>query len=227
MNRSSFLGSAAIGASAVAVPGGMNFVERRADFDEAMFAGIVGRPAPYRLLWEAVAFAPGFLNNVKNALNGLQFGFGADPAQINSVVAGHGPSSVYTYTDYVWQKYRIGEYFAIKDPATNDAMLANTFLKKRAPASATEPDDASGVYQDTSVEALQSRGVTFLTCHTAVEEQAKGLVSRGFAPTGMAASDVAADILTHLIAGALVVPSMVAAIAVIQLRYKHAYLNVA
>jgi intracellular sulfur oxidation DsrE/DsrF family protein len=228
MNRSTFLGSTAIAATAAATPpGGFAFVERHTDFDEAAFTKIVGRPADYRLLWEAVAFAPTFLNNVKNALNGLQFGFDADPAQINSVVAGHGPSSVYTYSDYVWQKYRIGEYFAIKDSVSGDAMLSNTFLKKQAAPTATAPDDLKGIYQDTSVEALQARGVTFLTCHTAVEEQARGLVSRGFAPAGTDSSDVAADILTHLIPGAVVVPSMVATIAVIQLRHRYAYLNVA
>jgi intracellular sulfur oxidation DsrE/DsrF family protein len=230
MNRSTFLGSTAIGATTLATPpGGFPFVERHADFDEAAFTKIVGRPADYHLLWEAVALAPSFLNNVKNAINGLQFGFDADPAQIVSVVAGHGPSSVYTYSDYVWQKYRIGEYFGIKDPATNDVMIANTFLKKRATSSATasSPDDPSGFFQDTAIETLQARGVTFLTCHTAVEEQARGLVSRGFAPAGTDPLSVAADILTHLIPGAIVVPSMVATIAVIQLRYRYAYLNVA
>jgi intracellular sulfur oxidation DsrE/DsrF family protein len=230
MNRSTFLGSTAFAASAItAPPGGYPFVELHADFDEAAFTKIVGRPADYHLLWEAVAFAPSFLNNVKNALNGLQFGFNADPGQIVSVVAGHGPSSVYTYSDYVWQKYRIGEYFAIKDPATNDAMISNTFLKKRSTvsASSSDPNDPDGTYQDTAVETLQARGVTFLTCHTAVEEQARGLVTRGFAPAGSNPLDVAADILTHLIPGAVVVPSMVATIAVIQLRYRYAYLNVA
>jgi intracellular sulfur oxidation DsrE/DsrF family protein len=230
MNRSSFLGSTAIGATTLAMPpGGLLFVERRADFDEAAFTKAVGRPADYHLLWEAVAFAPSFLNNVKNALNGLQFGFEADPAQINSIVAGHGPSSVYTYSDYVWQKYRIGEYFGIKDPSTGNASIANAFLKARATASAnaSSPDDPNGFFQDTSVETLQARGVTFLTCHTAVEEQARGLVAKGFAPTGMDATNVAADILMHLVPGAVVVPSMVAAIAVVQLRYRYAYLNVA
>ena len=226
MNRISFLGSTAIGATAIAVPGGTTFVERKSDFDEANFSRIVGRPVDYRLLWEAVAFVPGFLNNVKNAVNGLQFGFGVDPAQIVSVVGGHGPSSMYTYSDYLWKTYRIGEYFAIKDAASGETMASNTFLKKRATSTSTDPDDADGAYQDTSVEALQARGVTFMTCHTAVEEQARGLVKRGFAPAGMTASDVAADMLTHLIPGALVVPSMVATIAVIQLRYRYAYLNV-
>ncbi len=70
-------------------------------------------------------------------------------------------------------------------------------------------------------------GAIFLTCHTAVEEQARGIVKKGFAPSGMTASDVAADILMHLIPSAVVVPSMVATIAVLQTKYKYAYLTIA
>ena len=88
-----------------------------------------------------------------------------------------------------------------------------------------EPDDDAGTYQDASIETLQRRGLIVLTCHTAVEEQARAIVKRGFAPAGMTASDVADDILTHLIAGALVVPSMVATIAVLQSRYGYTYLT--
>jgi hypothetical protein len=70
------------------------------------------------------------------------------------------------------------------------------------------------------------RGVLFLTCHTAVEEQARGLVKAGNAPSGMTASQVADDILTHLIPGAHVVPSMVATIAVLQQRFHYGYMTI-
>ncbi|MGZ3506045.1 MAG: hypothetical protein ACXVAW_15985, partial [Vulcanimicrobiaceae bacterium] len=86
-----------------------------------------------------------------------------------------------------------------------------------------DPDDPGGFYQDTSVPALRKRGAVFLACHTAIEEQARTLVKGGFAPAGMSAQDVANDILTHLVAGTVVVPSMVAAIAVLQIKHDHAY----
>jgi len=41
------------------------------------------------------------------------------------------------------------------------------------------------------------------------------------------ASDVADDILTHLVPGAVVVPAMVAAIAVLQHEYGYAYTTLA
>ncbi|MGH8163269.1 MAG: hypothetical protein ACREP1_02920, partial [Rhodanobacteraceae bacterium] len=95
MNRGSFLTASA--SLAALVPGGTQLVERKADFDEAAFARIVGRPADIRQLWEAVAFHPAMFNNVKNALNGLQFGFGYPANRISLAICGHGPSSVYTY----------------------------------------------------------------------------------------------------------------------------------
>jgi len=234
MNRSAFIAaSAAVAAASPAVaqesaknvPGGTHFVERKADFDGDAFAKIVGRDAQIRQLYEAVNFKPALLNNVKNSFNGLQFGFGYPADSIAIVLAEHGASSSYAYTDYVWQKYKIGELFEIKD-AAGAPVVSNVYLKRRSPADRNaDPDDDKGMYQDTSIEALQARGLIVLTCHTAVEEQARTIVKKGLAPAGMTASQVADDILTHLIPGALVVPSMVATIAVLQATYHYTYLT--
>lgn len=231
MNRSLFLTASAslaalagAGASAAqSVPGGTHLVERKSDFDAAAFAKAVDR-GEVRMLWEQVSFHPQVLANVKNALNGLQFGFGYPAAQIAMAMADHGPSSAYNYSDYVWSKYKIGEAFKLKDPSGNP-VTSNVYLK---PAKAIDksagPDSEDSLYQDASIETLQSRGVLFLACHTAVEEQSRALVKGGFAPSGMTPADVASDILTHLIPGALVVPSMVATIAVLQQKYRYGFI---
>lgn len=225
MNRGSFLTSSVSLASA-AIPGGSRLVETSADFDHAAFDRAVGKPARIRQLFEAVSFHPAFLNNVKNALNGLQFGFGYPPGAIAMVVAAHGPSSAYTYSQYVWKTYRIGDAFALKD-AGGAAVASNVFLAPaQPPKRSADPDDPAGFYQDVSIETLQQRGVVFLTCHTAVEEQARNLVKGGFAPAGSSPQSVADDILRHLIPGTHVVPAMVAAIAVLQQRYRYAYTTV-
>jgi intracellular sulfur oxidation DsrE/DsrF family protein len=225
MNRASFLSSATIAAAATSVPGGSNFVERRANFDAAAFARAVNKPADIRQVWEAVSFHPAIFNNMKNGLNGLRFGFGYRADRIGMVLAPHGPSSAYTYSDEVWQRYRIGEAFGLKDGA-GKTIDSNIFL--RPPTvflSTNDPDDPQSVFQDTSIATLQGRGVVVLTCHTAVEEQARAIVKNGFAPAGMDASAVADDILTHLIPGAVVVPAMIAAIAELQQRYHYTYLT--
>ncbi len=231
MKRTSFLtASAALVAAGTAsaqtsVPGGTHFVERKADFAIDEFAKIVGKPAQIRQLYESVAFKPAIFNNIKNSFNGLQFGFGYAASEIAIVMANHGPSASYGYGDYVWQKYRIGEFFNLKD-AAGAPVTSNLFLAKHAALDASaNPDDEKGMYQDASIEMLQQRGLVMLTCHTAAEEQARLLVKRGFAPAGMTAAQVADDILTHLIPGAVVVPSMVATIAVLQATYRYTYIS--
>jgi intracellular sulfur oxidation DsrE/DsrF family protein len=225
MNRKDFLAASAT--AAAVVPGGTHLVERHSDFDFQAFAQIVGRPAAIRQVVESVAFKPSTFGNVKNAFNGLEFGFGFPAGSIAVALAGHGPSAVYAYADSIWNKYRIGEFFKLSD-AAGAPVASNVFLQRRAPIDRrADPDDAAGMYQDASIEMLQQRGLIVLTCHTAVEEQARAIVSRGFAPASMSAAEVAGDILTHLIPGAVVVPSMVAAIAVLQATYHYTYLTLA
>jgi hypothetical protein len=231
VNRTSFLAASASlvaassgVASAESVPGGTHFVETKADFNEAEFRQIVGRPAQIRQVFEQIAFKPQALSNVKNALNGLVFGFGYSPSDVTIAFGPHGPSAALNYSDYVWDKYKLGDFFKVKDEQTGATIASNQWVKAKATADTKDgPDDPKGMYQDTSIEMLQKRGVIFLCCHTAVEEQARNLVKPGAPAAGANATEVANDILTHLIPGALVVPSMVATMAVLQSKYSYTY----
>ncbi len=230
MNRTGFLAASAslvaagtAPAQALGVPGGTHLVERKADFDARAWNAAVGRPAKIRQLWDAVAFKPVIWGNVKNAMNGLQFGFGYAPDEIAVAWCGHGPSAAYVYSDYIWSKYRIGAFFGIHG-ADGAILEKNVFYPAKSSYDRTaDPDDERGMYQDTSLAMLQRRGMVVNACHTAVEEQSRALVAKKFAPAGMTADDVAADILTHLVPGAMVVPSMVAAITVLQHVYHYTY----
>jgi intracellular sulfur oxidation DsrE/DsrF family protein len=234
MKRTTFLlssaslaaGAAGAALAAPSVPGGTQLVERLADFDETQFDRIVGRPARIRQVVEAVSFSPVTLNNVKNALNGLEFGYGYPAGGILVALANHGPSTAFGLADEMWAKYRLGEFWKIAD-ATGKALTANAFYpEKSAYDTSASPDDERGMYQDTSVQMLQRRGVIVLACHTAIEENARKLVAGNFAPSGATPEQVADDLLTHLVPGAIVVPSMVATIAVLQAQYHYTYLNV-
>ncbi|MBV9028023.1 MAG: hypothetical protein JO311_05360 [Candidatus Eremiobacteraeota bacterium] len=229
MNRGAFFASSAalahaMGVTPQAIPGGSNLVERADEFDLAAFTRVVDRPARIRQLYEAVAFHPAVLNNIKNSFNGLQFGFRYPAAAISIVFAPHGASAAYCYSDEIWRRYRIGEYLKLTD-SQGSPVTANTFVSQRARFDVdAAPDDEAGMYQDTSLETLQRRGLVVLTCHTAVQEHARALAARGFAPPGTSRRQIADDILTHLIPGAVVVPAMVAAIAVLQAAYRYTYL---
>ncbi len=92
-------------------------------------------------------------------------------------LAGHGPSAVYGYGDYVRSKYRVGEFFKLKDD-DGRPISTNVYLQARAPYDPAADPDEHGTYQDASI-----------------------------------------------IPGALVVPSMVATIAVLQSTYRYTYLT--
>lgn len=230
MNRTSFLTASAslvaasTGlASAQSVPGGSHLVERNADFNASQFKAIVGRPAKIRQVFEQISFKPQALLNIKNSLNGLEFGYGYSASDVTIAFAPHGPAAALNYSDYLWDKYKLGDFFAIKD-AQGATITSNGWVKaKAAVATNDSPDEASSMYQDASIEMLQKRGVIFLCCHTAVEEQARNLVKAGAPAAGANPTDVANDILTHLISGAVVVPSMVATMAVLQHEYNYTY----
>jgi intracellular sulfur oxidation DsrE/DsrF family protein len=204
---------------------GRHFVARNQDFDWEAFAAAIDVSAPVRHVWQAFAFRPQVFNNLKNVLNGLQFGYSYDPSDVRLVFAPHGPSSAYNYTDYIWRKYRIGDALNLCDPAGN-RIESNVFLTPKAGMTGSENlDDEMGAYQDTSIQRLQQRGVTFLSCATALQEQARIVHAAGFAPPGTSVDSIATDMLEHLIPNAVLVPSMVATVIVLQRRYGYTYLT--
>ncbi|HUY11307.1 MAG TPA: hypothetical protein VMV73_03500 [Candidatus Dormibacteraeota bacterium] len=235
MKRTTFLATSAsmialtptlVGA-AENVPGGTLLVERNKNFDERHFKAVLDRPAEIRQLWEILNPNPIVWNNVKNALNGLHFGFGYPENHIAMAFAAHGPASSFNFSDYVWAKYRIGEFFNIRNFEGAFATKNMNLVSQSHYDPSADPDSETGMYQDRSIQMLQRRGLVMLACHTAIEEQSRAFVMKGFAPKGMTGSQVADDILTHLIPGAIVVPSMVATIAVLQKRFGYTYTTLA
>ncbi len=137
----------------------------------------------------------------QESFNGLRFGFGIPERQIKIAAALHGPANLLNYDDYIWEKYRIGEWLKVTDPATGKPAVKNLFynsksgLKRESPARIQTIQDS--LYQDTSMQALQSRGAQFLSCHTALEEQVRVLISRS--KLSQSPEDVVKDMLAHTV----------------------------
>src|SRR5882762_1502235 len=85
----------------------------------------------------------------------------------------HGPANALNFNDYVWQKYHIGEWLKVQDPKTGQPAVRNPFFVSNAAPemhyATQDPNDENSLFQDTSIQALQLRGVQFLCCHTATE----------------------------------------------------------
>lgn len=204
-------------------------VYRPTDWNMSAFHALLKKPARIKQVYDVIPIGDGrFLNNIKNSLNGLHFGFGIPADAIQVVAALHGPSNLVNYDDYVWQKYKVGEFLKVEDPKTGAPAVRNIFYPSAAGTnlqySSNDPNDDGSVYQDKSVQGLQSRGVRFLSCHTATEEQARGLVKR--LNLSESPEQVVRDLQAHTVPGVLIVASMVAAVALLQTEGQYTYITV-
>jgi hypothetical protein len=195
----------------------------------ADFQKLVNNPARIKQVFDIVQIGEGkFLNNIKNSFNGLRFGFGIRERQIKIAAALHGPANLLNYDDYVWEKYQIGEGLKVTDPVTGKPAARNPFYNSKIglkqESADKNPNDLDSIYQDTSMQALQSRGAKFLSCHTALEEQVRALIARN--KLSQSPEGIVKDMLAHTVPGVMVVASMVAAIAILQAEGHYTYITV-
>lgn len=234
LTRRSFVSQAAAGLAALSMAGEAarsaeaQLVWKSAEWKLADFHKLLNDPASVKQLVNVTAIGDGkFLNGIKNSLNGLCYGFDIPKGNIKIVAALHGPANMVNYDDAIWSKYQIGEWLDVTDPETGKPALRNIFYPAKhaldAASFAKDPSDRDSVYQDTSVQALQARGVQFLSCHTATEEQARGLIEH--LKLSQSPEEIVRDMLAHTVPGVLVVASMVAAIALLQTHGHYSYLN--
>jgi hypothetical protein len=193
------------------------------------FQKLVDDRARIKQLFDIVQVGDGkFLNDIKNSFNALGFGFGIPEGQIKIAAGLHGPANLLNYDDYVWERYKIGEWLKVTDPATGAPAVKNLFYKSKGglkqESAVKDPDDLNSIYQDTSMQALQSRGAQFMSCHTALEEQVRVLISSN--KLSQSPEDTVKDMLAHTLPGVLVVASMVAAIALLQAEGRYTYITV-
>jgi hypothetical protein len=204
-------------------------VWKTSEWKLAEFQKLVNSPARIKQLYDIVQIGDGrFLNNIKNSFNGLRFGFGISEGQIKIAAALHGPANLLNYDDHIWEKYQIGEWLKVNDPATGKPAGKNLFYNSKIglkqESTAKTPDDLDSIYQDTSMQALQSRGAQFLSCHTALEEQVRVLIRRD--KLLQSPEHIVREMLAHTVPGVLVVASMVAAIALLQGEGHYTYITV-
>jgi hypothetical protein len=235
VTRRSLVSRAALGLTTLGLFGGVphaaeaQLVWKTSEWKFAEFQKLVNNPARIKQLYDIVQIGEGkFLNNVKNSFNGLRFGFGIPERQVKIAAALHGPANMLNYDDYIWEKYQLGEWLKVTDPATGKPAVKNLFYTSKIglkqESAAKNPGDRDSIYQDTSMQALQSRGAQFLSCHTALEEQVRVLIHRN--RLSQSPKDIVKDMLTHIVPGVLVVASMVAAIALLQAEGHYTYITV-
>ena len=227
LNRRSFVGAgiAALGALGLTLPPAeAQLIYKHSDWKSAAFDKLLKHPARAKQVYDIRPIGDGkFLNNIKNSLNGFHLGFGIPAEEIKVVSAMHGPSNMLNFDDSMWAKYRIGEWLGVNDPKTGKPATRNPYFPKNDDGS-TSLDDPKSTFQDTSIEALQGRGVQFLSCHTASEEQAHAYVSQHSLKTSP--EEMVKDLQAHTLPGVLIVPAMVAAVSLLQSDGRFTYITV-
>jgi hypothetical protein len=227
------MSGAAAGVTALGVFGGLpreadaQLVWQTSEWKLAEFEKLVKDPARIKQVYDVVQIGDGkFLNNIKNSLNGLRFGFGVPEQQIKIAAALHGPANMLNYDDFIWKKYQIGAWLKVTDPMTGEPAVRNLFYPSTLTgksAASNDPDDRNSLLQDTSIATLQSRGVQFLSCHTATEEQSRALIKHN--NLTQQPEEIVHEMLAHTLPGVLVVASMVAAVALLQAEGRYTYIT--
>ena len=198
-------------------------VYNKSDWKMAQFETLLRDRATVKQVYDIRQIGEGkFLNNIKNSLNGLQFGFGVARKEIKVVAALHGPPNMLNFNDDAWLKYRLGEFLQVNDPMTGSPAVRNIYFPGKG-FKETDLDAEQSLLQDTSIETLQSRGVTFLSCHTATEEQVRILVKQRALKEPV--EDIVNDLQSHALPNVMIVPAMVAAICMLQSEGRFTYIT--
>jgi hypothetical protein len=124
------------------------------------------------------------------------------PDDVNVLVGISHKSFPLNAADALWEKYRLGEIWNIKDASTGKAAVRNIFLG--------EATGGAGA----SVRALQARGVVFWQCNFALGSVAAELAAK----TGGKTPDIRTDLLAGLVPGVRLVPAHTWAIGFVQER---------
>ena len=128
----------------------------------------------------------------KNYLDAYTGPYGMRPEHVNAVIGVHGGALGIGLNDAAWAKFALGQKSSVADPSTQQPAVRNIF--------------ATG--GDYSVASLQSRGVLFLVCETAL-----GIASRAWAASVSQTPEATlAELKASLLPGVQTVPAMVVAL---------------
>jgi hypothetical protein len=237
LTRRSFVSKALTGIGALGIalrfnrPAEAQLVWSTSQWNIASFEGLLHEKARVKQLFDITQVEDGAsLAKVKNSLNGLHYGFGVSVDQIRIICGMHGPANLLCYDDYVWEKYKIGAWLKMNDPHTGQFAVRNPYYFSKFTeddahiTTRTDPSAEASPLQDASMQGLARRGVGFLSCHTALEEQVRQLIKHF--NLSQAPETIARDMLAHTVPDVLVVASMVSAIALLQCEGQYSYVTV-
>jgi hypothetical protein len=186
----------------------------------AATAGVapIGRTAPWDLAWidglkgkhrQVFDFGSRDLGEngnplrvPRNYLNAFREVYGLEGADLNTIIGITSPAFPMNATDPIWEKYKLGERWKIKDPLTDQWSVRNIFLAE-SPAT-----------PGASIQALQARGTIFWQCNNAL----RGVTTDLAKATGGSQDDIRAELIAGFVPGVKLVPAHTMMLGLVQER---------
>ena len=157
-------------------------------------------PGRYRQVYDAPSPNNGFALIWSHVflMTGAQ-GYGVPESDLGVVVVLRHAAIPIALKDDAWEKYKLGEFFKINDPATKSPALRNPFAY-------IKPGDMP--LPEAALEKLVARGVRIAVCNMAIHHQSARLAQQ----LGVPHESVKQDWLAAVLPGVQVVPSGVLAV---------------
>lgn len=183
-------------------------IDRPELWDHEAAALLLGYRGDRLQVWESSDIAAPWPNLMREAINGQVFAHGHP--DFLAVSATHGTAHLALFAQAMWDKYDLAAN-------TGGKFERNTFLADRPDLSfADDRQKVAGFYgpAGNGILTLQRRGAVMVACHDSVHAIARGIAAKR--PDGPGADAIAADLTNHLVAGAVLVPSVVAFLVELQ-----------
>jgi intracellular sulfur oxidation DsrE/DsrF family protein len=148
------------------------------------------------------------LRHVRSYLDVWREAYGVREKDVSVVVVLYGRTTPLGVQDAMWDKYKLGAALNLTDATTSAALVRNYFAY---PQSGDPVGDGT---PESSMEALQRRGVKFLLCNNALLRWSGRLEKQGLGT----AADIHADLSAHALPGVVIVPAAIIAMTKAQER---------
>ncbi len=142
------------------------------------------------------------LVRANNYLTACRDAYQDKPGEAQVVIALHAAPMVIAFNDAAWAKYAFGERARLTDPKTGKPSLRNLYAS----------EDVADPFAAVAVPALQRRGTLFLFCNNVLRNLVSSLARR----RSETPEAVRADLIASFLPGIMLVPAVVAGIAMAQ-----------
>jgi len=137
------------------------------------------------------------LRHVRNYLDTWREAYGVGERDVSVIVVLYARTVPLGLQDPMWVKYKLGSALSLTDSTTSAPLVRNYFAHP-------QPGDPAGDgTPESSIEALQRRGVVFALCNNALQRWSGRLEKQGMGT----AADIRADLTAHALPGVVIVPA--------------------